>query len=1021
MAEIVGEQSREPQYIDEAEALIGSFFSDTQLANTLYFEGVKHLDTEDVAERHGLYMSALRILACERRNYREKRQSDSEVKSVAELNEAFANGLTKPRLAEVRSQHTETADFLASWLTALNNKTLAKEDVKGVYGGLFEHQKPYMRQLVDFLTCPPSTIIVPYEEDDTLKYEVKGAIVEAGTGIGKSALMGRTAVAARIGSPLPDGSRNHRLLIVSSSRLINRQLAGLVGDDTFRRFAPAGIDVECCNGKDDPDPNAAAVVATIEQYVKMTKNGLFCGQEFDLLLIDEAHQLTEPQFKQVFLSQWRLPLGGGKSRPIPAIGFTARTAYSEYKDAAALLPVTIKDAPLKDYMAKGILSAGQFYTVVAEPEYTCEGEISDAPITRKQANALRSEAILKTVFDMTVPLLKEGRRGIIFCEAGNNSYNAKELARQLGEVALDARGKVRTQAMWATDKSAFAQSMRAVAAYNEGDIDVLTTVGTGQQGLNADFNFVGICGNILSAQKLTQEIGRGMRPSKEFPVTVFFHVLAGYLGEPSTSVTFGDVLDADIQQGEVIAPQPVSGKVYSQSSASVPTPAPVPTGTESSPQPPVNAHTSTPASVRLSRQFQDKYKGVPVSRFNKTTQLLIKRVRTHKLQDIEITLNARVPIPPDYVSFEQIYATVSHSLSANSVKRRLAAAGYSWRGRRESLEDGTALVRYYEPSAASFFTENPLPPEVTSGMKSEYELATILGVSTTYLQTLRERMEKETELRRSLRLGQGRRPFYYHNPESIEWLRNEAAKIPLATPEHLIKKHLADKLGIGVVVLNDYLKEMEDVDPLYMCSTQRHRTYGHYYSPDQIAKISARIQQDWARPTDWTLQMIQDKTGVSVKAITGMLTDEERATICTRWRRNRSGLPHRAEHLPGEVAQNLVNRLYDIFRLPAHLLPYKAARRITNAPHHVQSKIMKEQTQCIRLIGESMRLNAIGWKGLEYAAAQYGWKGEPLDIDFDRLPNTDEDRDPDKVLYARAIQLRFMTAAYMGNPDGIID
>jgi len=163
---------------------------------------------------------------------------------------------------------------------------------------------------------------------------------------------------------------------VTPSRLINDQLAGIVGDDTFRRFAAPGLKVVSYsseNSRQPPNPDADVVVTTIEQFVRRTKHGRFSDQDFDLLLIDEAHQLTEPKFQQTYLREWRIPKSSSMSDPIPTIGFTARTAYDEHKDVAKLLPVVIRHESLKDYMHKDILSAGQFFTVVVEPEYELDG------------------------------------------------------------------------------------------------------------------------------------------------------------------------------------------------------------------------------------------------------------------------------------------------------------------------------------------------------------------------------------------------------------------------------------------------------------------------------------------------------------------------------------------------------------------------------------------------------------------------------------------------------------------------
>jgi superfamily II DNA or RNA helicase len=972
---------REPQFIDEAEALIGPFFTNDDHERLLQYEGIKHLDPEMVLERHGAYIGALRILATDRHCERKKADSPG-----SKWNEAYERSLTFDKMQTIAGQHTEKVNELGDVLAHANNARpiVNQEDF---YAELFEHQKPYMREVVKFLHSPVVNVVSPIStEADPPKYRVKGAVVSAATGLGKSALMGRTAMAAGIGSPLKDGSRNHRLLVVTPSRLLNEQLAGIVGDDTFRRFAPPGIKVVAYAGgeKRPPDPTADAVVTTIEQFVANTSNGLFYGQEFDLLLIDEAHQLTEPQFTNTFLTEWRV----GRniySEPIPTIGFTARTAYDEIKDAAKLLPVVIKHESLIDYMRKGVLSSGQFFTVVAEPEYATSDETPAATELKAGAEAaqLRNEALLKAAHDIIIPLVKEGRRGIVFCEAGGKSRQARNLAKSLQGEVLDDGSNVSAEALYVWSPKTLKQSKQKIEAYNRGEIDVLATVGVGQQGLNADFNFVIICGNITSRQKFIQEIGRGMRRSKKFPVTLFFHIVAGYADKTASTVTFGDVLEEELGQAGMIMPEPVS---------------------------------------RRKSAIRENYeKGFNIEAFPQRIRVQLERVKTHNSQEIECLVNGQQPIPDDYVSFEEeLYPRVPNHIDPASAKRRLDAAGYSWRGRVEQRGGKNWLHRFYEPAASSFFTEKPIPAHAESDMMTSMATAKHLDIGEAYLETLRKRMEEETEHRRVLRLNRRNSASLHYTSDAIAWLEEEVAKLPWQEAGEATQAGIAEELDVNPVVVIRLLKKIE-AEPTYKRKLGG-KGFAWFHSKETVEAVKAAYHGiAWASDDEWSFARIGEEAGIATKHVYTNLTPEESEAITVRRTYMRNGTQRELDHIKESIAKRIVARIKDKQAgMPAHIIPYATVIEQTHAPKKTIPKIV-EDAELRQYGGNNFVTRFVGWEGLRRIIEKYGWRDTIHDIDFDRLPKSPDDTDEARLLYARSVQLRFMTATFMGNPDGIID
>lgn len=127
------------------------------------------------------------------------------------------------------------------------------------------------------------------------------------------------------------------------------------------------------------------------------------------------------------------------------------------------------------------------------------------------------------------------------------------------------------------------------------------------------------------------------------------------------------------------------------------------------------------------------------------------------------------------------------------------------------------------------------------------------------------------------------------------------------------------------------------------------------------------------------------------------------------------------DHLPAKMAQMAVARIKEKqVGMPVHLIPYATIAKATNAPK-TAIPVVVDDAEVRTYKGKGHATRFVGWEGFRRIITEYGWRDEAHNIDFDRLPKDASDADQDRQIYARAIQLRFMTAKFMGNPDGIID
>lgn len=992
---------------------------------------------------------------------------EESVPAQDDLVPTFLKGVGPDRALEIESQQESDAGEEPATDTPLIE-------------GLFEHQIPYVLDIKEFLHEPAQKIYLEEgDEGNKRYYYVKGALVEASTGMGKTLMLAKAAIAADIGK-LNELGKRRDMLIVVPNRYTARQLAGEIGDDTFRRFGPPGIRVAVVDSSNPHlDHEAEVTVTTIDQYVMHTRGGMFKGKFFGLLGIDEVHTLTQPQFQRTFLEQWHIP--GSKQRPIPTIGFTATSQYSDAKDAKRLLPRLIKHGETVEYMDKGILSAGQFYTIIADPEYAVLGPVQEGSLVAQEAlSEIRNRAILHTTAEITKPLLAEGRRGIVFCDAGDQAANAIELARVFTELGYPAEA---LHSIGDPNRAA-----RLIADYHAGKLKVLTSVNLGVQSLNADFNFVGVAGNVNSLLKLRQIVGRGIgsgaRMSEEYPVTTFFHVVAGHMGRYARTVTFADALDVDeLEQGAIIGN---------------------------------NAAGNTTTKTRASKTGQSL---VTPEAFPEEIRLSIQRVRTYTSQKIRYELNGTMPdepIPDDYIPFDEIYSPIEGKIDAAAAKRRLDYAGYAWVGELVSEEDRTRLLRHYEPGAKTFFSDNPVAPRVADGWKNTSQTAKHLGVSDAYVTSnLSPRMQEETGLTGEPRLNDRGRTFTYYSPESIEWMEEAIKDIPTKDAEDATQKAICDNLGIDASSFQRY-KEKAQVEPVYK-RLENGKGFRWVYSPEDQEKLSAaadikpmatdeywgvvriakeagvttafahklltsddkeamiplrakvklgantqvreldHLKEDrarevvarikahvaannhpWATDEDWSLVRIAKEAGTDSEAVRAFLTPDEKDALYSR-RASTGGKRSKViDHVKKELGKQIVQRIKtDGDGVPAHAIPYSTVTRITNAPAKQIPISAKPQSEMLRM-PRKKPIRIVHWPGVAKLGEKYGTQEAHPDIDFTQMPTIEDtqrmqaittDRELDeaeqaslrRIVLGRAVQLAILSAQDMANPDGIID
>jgi len=330
--------------------------------------------------------------------------------------------------------------------------------------------------------------------------------------------------------------------------------------------------------------------------------------------------------------------------------------------------------------------------------------------------------------------------------------------------------------------------------------------------------------------------------------------------------------------------------------------------------------------------------------------------------------------------------------------------------------------------------------DVVAGMKNKLQTAKHLGVSEAYLTaTLMPKMADETTHKGEPRLSERGRTFTYFPPDAITWMEGEVAKIQVTEDTDKTMKDTCIALGIDETAFIRHQKKA-DIKPTYKRRADG-KGFIWAFSEDQQEVIAGLANKfPLANDEDWSLPRIAKEAGVPQPAVHKHLTAEEKAQLKRLRSRIKSGQQRELDHLREPLARAVVQRLKDHGDpMPAHLFPYRLVTKVVKAPAKDVPKHIKPYSELVQL-PLKRPARAIRWKDFKILSIAHDHTDlyPQTEIDFSRMPTADDvqavqaiahDREltdeekaaTRKIVYARAIQLSFMTAKEMGHPDGIID
>ncbi|HKX72763.1 MAG TPA: DEAD/DEAH box helicase family protein, partial [Candidatus Saccharimonadales bacterium] len=856
------ERKYQPQLIEETEALLGTPYFTNEAAYSIADYGA-----EELGLKRFIYQAATRVLAAARREDRALAQLHGQLGPAGqefialEWNDQWEP--TARKIAEIAFRYQSELHPLSQQLALVNNATeFVQDHWDELRDRLHADQQVYMLDIMTSLQKSPRTVHYTDELGDTIDYIVHGTTIIAPTGFGKTRLIEICAKMFEPGQPLRNSERVQdlvRVVLVSPSVVLL--------DQTAEELAAAlpGVRVgRMHGGKKEPD--ADIVLSTIESFNNHFEDNKIAGHPVSTVMVDEAHHLAEPQFRHTFVTQWRGP----------SLVFTATPAYDLERDVRAIIPHVVEKTNILKSIEKGILNDSQIMTFFIDNDiYDMLLKRYNLDPTEIEKHGIIREVIDTLVLEFVTPLLEQGRRGMIFCEQGREAHWANRMAERLGDVQLADGRQVRAQAMHSYGN----KQLETMAAFRRGELDVITTVDTGREGLDANFDFVIVNCNIVSRLRGHQIVGRGTRLSEDFPTTVYGQFSYRVLGTQFEKLySIEEAFGSDtILQTRTIRDR--------------------------------HGYDRPGPSRRVSGP-------IDLSSFPEIIRDLLDRVDRKPVGEAFVGVNrGRREVVDGLIPLPEIIK--GFTATEMRAKKLLRAAGHSWYGRIEEAEEGLGrrLVHHYKPEARDFL-HNVLP-------KGEYlnieETANVLDMP---IAAVRMIIEANNITGRPVSRGVPGRPPICYSPEDREAIIRLARTVPGASKDDRKLADVAQELGIATETVLKLAGVSEEGRPLvggvrYLTALETEA------ARNEFRKVPM------ADSREMSLMRIADTAGIDYQVVSrNMTADDWAAAVLKRYKDSR-GFTRLTQIWPADKAVEIAARM-ERFRarpLDAHVLPSSALRK----------------------------------------------------------------------------------------------
>jgi len=356
-------------------------------------------------------------------------------------------------------------------------------------GFLREHQQDVFHSIAEFLNKG-----------------LKAGYLDLPTGFGKTALFVELVKALSKGKNKKTGLKT--LVLVPTQDLITQTIGKNENPkkrEGFAKFAP-NINATAYY-QDVKDLSGDVVVSTYQSFLLLQKENPKFTEQFDVVILDEAHKALGPATKEQIAAIAPNAL---------KMGCTATAEYDTSRQVKEILPELIHKMEVREAVELGILANPRGF--LYKTNIKIEGQIMSGypdypPGVLRQLN---KEARNKVTVDFVKTFVSKGVRGLVPCLPGDKGQFARDMADRISaETIVDKKTKKKRNilARSVTQDTSRDERNEIYEAFKNQEIDCITYIDiitTGKDLPNAKF----LVRNRPRRSKVesTQEIGRLLRP-----------------------------------------------------------------------------------------------------------------------------------------------------------------------------------------------------------------------------------------------------------------------------------------------------------------------------------------------------------------------------------------------------------------------------------------------------------------------------------------------------------------------------
>jgi hypothetical protein len=349
-------------------------------------------------------------------------------------------------------------------------------------------------------------------------------------------------------------------------------------------------------------------------------------------------------------------------------------------------------------------------------------------------------------------------------------------------------------------------------------------------------------------------------------------------------------------------------------------------------------------------------------------------------------------------------------------KKMLRAAGHTWYGRLEGDEGNRRLVHYYSPEARDYLHQ-VLPKGVHLDIE---ETANVLHIPVAAVrQVINDPANNITG--GPVSRGEPGRPPICYSEEERTIIGRLAKKIPGANKGDRRLTEIAQEFGVSP----ETALKWAGAD-----NKDRLRLGGAFYLTAKEIEI-ATIERDKvpsAAEEEMNLMRIAEQAGVNHQVVARNITPADWAAAREKRYKDPRGYTRMTHIWPADKSKEIIQRMQKFKPRPleAHLLPSRALRKIIRnygvTPSPEITAMLADGGFEVeeQLVTDTRGMSrCLTWQAIEYLEGILGKNisKTAISIDYSRLPSGPNDTDPDKIAYARSIQLLFLQPGQLKNYD----